>query len=339
MRVSIEANPKAHSIRYEGDSPRCRQLLKSFIGENYIEALLQSDEIQRFFAQWLKERDNHASRETQKQELKHLHRMAQQYPELATLEAELEGQRIDLRNNVARKSIKVSISRIIGEGFLKRMQDVINSNANITAPMENGFIVFSATLMTGLRPTEWWWAELYRAHENPHCLVPNPTLRVRTAKTKPEQEQQWRDLVLEGFGEPQIGMIRSAIEVVGPLTKVQHGYLSNGLRRVAMAAAESPEEQEVVQELDIGAARKLYAVEALREGRGKRKVAGALGHTSDGNLRHYSEGDIYRERMMRYPLATITEQAELEVKEILRSFLSTRQGQTPTTPDSGIDQG
>ena len=299
--------------------------MKAFIEENYIDALMEHPNIQQHFAQWLKTRKTHASKETQKGELRHLHRMASKFSELATLENEIEKQRIDSHNNVARTSIKVSISRVIDEQFLKRMQAQINSESErITKTMIYGFVVFSATLMTGVRPHEWWSAQLFRERQNPECQLDHPTLHVVTGKTKPYQQQQTRNLVLEGFGDAQLDMIQHAIEIVQPMSKVQHGYLSNGLRRLASMTAQNEEEKAVVKQLDIGAARKLYAVEALRDSRSQRQVAGALGHTSDGNLRHYSEGDIYCSRMMRYPLARITEEAEGQIKEHLKKFLDSR---------------
>lgn len=326
MRITIEENPKATQTRFEGDSPRCRQLMKGFVAESYVEALFEQPEIQKRFAQWLEERESEASRETRKEELRHLRRMAQRHPELATLEAEVEKQLIDLRNNVANKSTKVEISRVIDEGFLRRMQTIIGENQQVTQVMENGFVVFSASLMTGLRPSEWWDAALYDAHANPHCPSEHPTLRVRTLKQKDETDR-YRNLILDGFQQPQLAMVESAISVVAPMSAVQHGYLSNGVRRLAMRAAEDEADQEIVANLDMAGARKLYAVEALREGRSKRQVAGSLGHTSDGNLRHYSEGDIYCPRKMRYPLARISEEDELAVKENLKNFLAKHKDQ------------
>ncbi|TBW57459.1 hypothetical protein EZI54_07310 [Marinobacter halodurans] len=342
MKIQIEANPDAQPDEYEGDTVRCGQLLRSFVAETYVASLMREPEVQRYFAGWMARRQSNASRETLRNELKKLHKMAGSYPELSVLEAELEKQIIDTRNRVAKKSVKVGISRMIDERFIWRMQSVLNDQPSVTEPMRNGFVVFSATLMTGVRPTEWWKTQLFGPRENDQLQSDHPTLRVQTGKVKAGETPRVRNLILEDFEQAQLGMIEMAIETVRPMSAVQLGYLSNGLRRVAAYAVEGPEEESLLEELELASARKLFAVEALRDNRSKKQVAGALGHTSDGNLRHYSEGDIYCERKMRYPLARISKDDEGKVKEHLKEFLASRQqeqeailNQTDPTPKSG----
>jgi hypothetical protein len=320
MKIELSLNRLAPEIDLEQEEVRCRQLLRTFVALRFTEALIEKPEIQKAFIEWLETRDSKSSNETQRWELRRLRAMAEKYPRLSTLEEEAERVLLDTRNVVTDKSTKAAISRMIDEDFLKRMRTRVNEGVGTTDNMKNAFLVFSATLMTGLRSTEWANCELIEADEKkgrPARLI------VQTAKTK-KTDPEPRELILEDFAAPHLNVIRAAIEAANSLTSHQFGHLSTSLRKVAAAAVRDEKEESLLPSLDLGSARKMFAVESLRENRTKRAVAGALGHTTIVNLRWYAQGDIHQERGTRYPLAKISHEAEMRVRDTLKEYTDSK---------------
>lgn len=320
MKIEVSLNRLAPEIDLEQEEVRCRQLLRTFVADRFTETLIEHPEIQKAFVEWLESRDNKASSETQRWELRRLRAMAEKHPRLSTLEEEAERVLLDTRNVVADKSTKAAISRMIDEDFLKRMRTAVNQGVGTTDNMKNAFLVFSATLMTGLRSTEWSHCELIESNEK--TGMP-PILIVQTAKTKKSNPDP-RELILEDFAAPHLNVIRAAIGVAENLTTHQFGHLSTSLRKVASAAVRNDKEESLLPHLDLGSARKMFAVESLRDNRSKRAVAGALGHTTIVNLRWYAQGDIYKERGTRYPLARISNAAEMNVRDTLKEYTDSK---------------
>lgn len=325
MKISIPILPPASELVLSEEETRCRQLMQSFIAERYTESLMEVPEIQKAFVGWLEDRSRTASHKTMRWEFRRLRSMAARHPALSTLEREAERVLLDTRNVVANKSIKAAISRLIDEKFLKEMQAAITRPDGITDTMRNAFVLFSATLMTGLRPTEWRTASLLRSGPLASKHGGNAVLVVQTAKARGEAELE-RTLVLEDFRSPHLDMVESAIEIAGHLTNQQLGHLSTGLRRLAQHADREPHEDEALSALDLSSGRKMFAVECLRDSRSKKEVAAAMGHTTTVNLRWYAQGDIHMARAMRYPLAKATREAALSVRDTLQEFKDRQSG-------------
>jgi hypothetical protein len=320
MKIELSLNRLAPEIDLEQEEVRCRQLLRTFVAERFTESLIEHQEVQKAFVEWLEGRDNKSSNETQRWELRRLRAMAEKHPRLSTLEEEAERVLLDTRNIVTDKSTKAAISRMIDEDFLKRMRTVVNRETGVTDNMKNGFLVFSAILMTGLRPSEWPTCQLVPPNDksgDPYTLI------VTTAKTK-KADPAPRVLILEDFGAAHLNVIRAAIEAAKNLSSHQFGHLSTSLRKVASAAVRDDKEEALLPSLDLGSGRKMFAVESLRDNRSKRAVAGALGHTTIVNLRWYAQGDVYQERGTRYPLAKISGAAELRVRDTLKEYTDSK---------------
>jgi hypothetical protein len=318
MKIHVPLNPPLTELNLSDEESRCRQLMQSFVSERYTEALMETPEVQKAFVSWLEDRSREASKKTRRWEFRRLKAMAAQHPVLSTLEREAERFLLETRNTVVNKAEKAAVSRLVTEDFLKRMQSALSRENGITPTMRNALVLFSATLMTGLRPTEWRTAKLYRSGD-PLAVSGIPRLIVQTAKGK-DGEARERVLVLEGFSTPQLDMLESAIGISGDLTNAQLGHLSTGLRRLGRFAVETAESEAVLSSLELSSARKMFAVECLREGRSEKEVAAAMGHTTTVNLRWYAQGDIYRDRAMRYPLARVTEEAAMAVRDTLQEF-------------------
>jgi hypothetical protein len=320
MKIEISLNRLAPEIDLEKEEVRCRQLLRTFVAERFTDTLIEHPEVQKAFVEWLESRDNKASNDTQRWELRRIRAMAEKYSRLSTLEEEAERVLLDTRNIVKDKSTKAAISRMVDEDFLKRMKTAVNERPGTTENMKNAFLVFSATLMTGLRSTEWPTCELVEANDKKGLPA---KLIVQTAKTK-KTDPEPRELILQDFAAPHLNVLRAAIEVGRNLTSHQFGHLSTSLRKIAALAVRNDKEESLLPGLDLGSGRKMFAVESLRDNRSKRAVAGALGHTTIVNLRWYAQGDIYQERGTRYPLAKISEEAEIRVRDTLKEFTDSK---------------
>lgn len=324
MKIQVPLNPPLSEINLDQEEARCRQLMQSFVSERYTEALMEVPEVQKAFVGWLENKNREASRKTRRWEFRRLKSMASKHPELSTLEREAERFLLETRNTVANKSEKAAVSRLITEHFLKKMQSALSRANGITPTMRKAIVIFNATLMTGLRPDEWKSARLVReASTMPGARGPH--MIVQTAKGKSDESRE-RMLLLSGFSAPQLDMIESAITLAGGLTNPQLGHLSTGLRRLGRYAAETPQDEDALASLELSSARKMYAVEALREGRSEKEVAAAMGHTTTVNLRWYAQGDVYRDRAMRYPLARASEEAAMAVRDTLQEFKDSGRG-------------
>lgn len=322
MKIKISGMNRPNQLKIEEQEARVQQMLRMFVAENFTAAIMEEPEAQVGFARWLDERASNSSRETRRREWRSLLRMAEQNPRLKTLQDEIEERLIDDRNVVPNKSINVKLSRMIDEEFLRRIQKAVESQPEITKHQRYAFILFSASLMTGLRVSEWAGAELDFREGQPVAAAQDqahPRLHVRGAKAR-KHESRPRTLILEGFTASHRHMIQSAIEIAQALSPAQLGKLSTSLRKVSEYGVSSEEELELLVDLDLKIGRKMYTVEALREGRPKKQVAGVLGHTTIVNLRWYAHGDIYRERAMRYPLARVAEEDAQRVRDTLREL-------------------
>jgi hypothetical protein len=322
MKVKISGAGRDNDLDIEGQEARVQQMMRMFVAEQFTAAIMEEPDAQVMFARWLDERESNSSRETRRREWRSLLRMADSHPRLKTLHDEVEERLINDRNIVPNKAINVGLSRMIDEGFLRRIQRAIESQPGITEHQRHAFILFSATLMTGLRISEWPEATLDLPGTTPAAAEGNDRnaiLRVKGAKAK-KDEHRPRSLILEGFTPTHQHIIKSAIEIAQSLTMTQMGKLSTSLRKISEFGIGSEDQLELLAELDLKTGRKMYTVEALRDGRAKKQVAGTLGHTTTVNLRWYAHGDIYRDRAMRYPLARVAEDDAQKVRDTLKEY-------------------
>lgn len=329
MKIKIAGVKRPNQLKIEQQDSRVQQMLRMFVAENFTAAIMEEPEAQVWFARWLDERKSKSSRETRRREWRSLLRMAEKNPHLKTLHDEIEERLIDDRNVVPNKAINVKLSRMIDEEFLRRVQKAIESESGITEHQRHAFILFSASLMTGLRVSEWAEARLEVPENQPAAAAAthaHPRLVVKGAKARKEESRP-RTLLLEGFNSTHRHIIQSAIEIAGSLSTSQMGKLSTSLRKVAEYGVSSEEQLELLAELDLKTGRKMFTVEALRDGRPKKQVAGTLGHTTIVNLRWYAHGDIYRDRAMRYPLARVAEEDAQKVRDTLKELEDRRREQ------------
>jgi len=308
-------------LKIEEQDQRVQQMMRSFVAEQFTASIIEEPEAQVMFAQWLENRNRRSSRETQRKEWRKLLKVASETPSLKMLEREVERRLIDGRNVVPNKSVNVDISRMIDERFLRKMQEAMESSPEVTEDQRHAFVVFSATLMTGLRVSEWPEAKLEVPEQVPAAAdeAVHPKLHVQGAKGKKDEDRP-RTLILEGFNATHQHLIGSAIEIAKRLTPAQIGKLSMSLRTLGEYGIADVSQKDILADLSLKSGRKMFTVEALRDRRSKQQVAGALGHTTTVNLRWYANGDIYRDRAMRYPLAKVAQEDAQKVRDTLKEY-------------------
>jgi len=304
----------------ESLTPRAKGLLERYIKERFFDALLYQTEIQKDFANWLEAdlEQSTASNKTKRGVIRQLRSAAEASPFADTLAEEMDRLNFDARNNVPNKKINFELSHMIDTAFLNQMAALAQDSEN---PMieRKGLMLFAATLMVGLRTSEWQTAELVK--DNPTIQPgenrPCPYLVVQTAKTR-KSDPEPRVLMLDGFDEGALQMIQTCIDFMRDISK---GYVSQLVSRMRVGilkiCAGDAHLFELAKHVDMRTARKIYTVECRRERRSPEAVAAALGHTTTNNLRWYAQGDIKCARKTNIPLARAPEQAVAGIRDPL----------------------
>lgn len=140
-----------------------------------------------------------------------------------------------------------------------------------------------ASRLTGLRPSEWEWADLIEVEGE-------PALRVKNGKaTHGRGNGETRTLILEQLTEEEVDSIRELNEmIVGYVTEIPFDKLQNllrlYLRRVGRACLGKRPKYPCLYSL-----RHQFAADAKLSGASKQEVAAMLGHASDATAgKHYA---------------------------------------------------
>ena len=312
MKIQIPLHPIQKSASLEQADPRVTQLLKTFVSQKYAEALLADPHVQREFAEWLKRKPSDASTKTTRWELRRVKQYADGHPDMGILSDEIDQSLHQMGSSVANAAAKAKLAELVDEEFLKRLQEYA-IRVDTTETARNAYILFTSTLMTGLRPSE--WGEVALMSEGGR-----PMLKVKNAKQKSGLEAE-RILYLDTFKPAHTALIVQSIKIAGESTSPQQfGKHSGALRRLVKRAG-LIEEDELLSVFDLSTGRKIYAMESARSGKTEKHIAACLGHLTTFNLKWYLQGEIQDARFMRYPLATVDREAENNVRDTLVDVL------------------
>lgn len=333
--MQILINLSKHEPIFEEDNldPRVRSLMETYIKERFFDALMYQAEVQKDFAQWVEEHQKHsrANLKTKRWEIRKIRQAAEHGINTATLYREMDRLHFDSRNNVPNKQVNFELSRLVDMSFINQMAKEAQ-NPDVPVTQRRGLMLFGATLMVGLRTSEWQTARLVK--DNPPLLdgesAAHPILIVQTAKTRKEDPEP-RILVLDEFDPGALHMVEACIDMTREMNNGHLGQLVSGMRKAMLRLAKDAEMQELLQHVDMKTARKIFTVESRREGRSPESVAAALGHTTTNNLRWYAQGDIYCDRLTDIPLARSTKEATLKVRDPLAELNQRKQlqGESP----------
>lgn len=296
----------------ENLNSRARGLLEQYIKERFFDALIYQTEVQKDFANWLEahQEKSTATTKTKRWEIRQIRSAAESSPFTETLAEEMDRLNFNARNNVPNKEVNFKLSHMIDTGFLNKMA-TIGQDPESPIIERKGLMLFAATLMVGLRTSEWQTAKLVVDSPTlqPGEAKPHPYLIAQTAKTR-KADPEPRILILEGFDDGALQMLQTCIDFMAEASK---GYVSQIISRMRVAilkiCAGDAELFELAKHIDMRTARKIYTVEVRRSGRTPEQTAAALGHTTTNNLRWYAQGDIKCPRKTNIPLARSTNHA------------------------------
>lgn len=333
MQILINLTEHTPIFQSENTDPRVRSLMERYIKERFFDALMYQSEVQKDFAKWLEDhqKQSQANLKTKRWEIRKIRQAAEHGINTATLYREMDRLHFDARNNIPNKQVNHELSHLIDMTFINRMANEAQ-NPDVPVTQRQGLMLFGATLMVGLRTSEWQTARLIR--DDPHLLdgesAAYPILIVQTAKTRKEDPEP-RILVLEEFDRGALHMIEACIDMTREMNNGSLGQLVSGMRKAMLRLAEDAQTQELLQHVDMKTARKIFTVESRREGRSPESVSAALGHTTTNNLRWYAQGDIYCDRLTDIPLARPAKEATLKIRDPLAELneRKQRQGETP----------
>jgi len=304
----------------ESLTPRAKGLLEQYIKERFFDALLYQSEVQKDFSNWLEayQEKSTAANKTKRGVIRQLRSAAEASPFTETLAEEMDRLNFDARNNVPNKQINFELSHLIDTAFLNKMA-MLAQNQEVPVIERKGLMLFAATLMVGLRTSEWQTAELVKDNpaRQPGETTAHPYLVVQTAKSR-KTDPEPRLMMLEGFDEGALQMIQTCLNF---MREVNKGYISQIVSRMRVAllkiCAGDAELFELAKHIDMRTARKIYTVEARRAGRTPEQVAAGLGHTTTNNLRWYAQGDIKCARKTNIPLARAPHKAVQAIRDPL----------------------
>jgi len=322
---------------------RSRSLMETYIKERFFDNLMYHEAVQKDFAVWLEahQKNSQASPKGKRLEIRKIRSAAEKGLNTTTLLGEMERLHFDARNNVPDKQINFGLSHLIDTDFLARMAKQAG-NPDVPITQRRGLMLFGATLMVGIRTSEWTTARLIS--DNPPVLPGEtsayPILVIQTAKTR-KADPEPRYLILEGFDRGALGMIEACIDMTASMTNGHLGQLVSGMRQAMLRVADNPEAFELIEHIDMKTARKVFTVESRRDKYSPEAVSAALGHTTTNNLRWYAQGDIHCERLTDIPLARASLNAVKKVRDPLADFNERKQlaGGKPLSgyPDLGTD--
>lgn len=336
MQILINLDDQ-HPIFDEANlDPRARNLMEKYIKERFFNTLMYQNEVQADFAAWLEahQKKSDASQSTKRWEIRRLRSGAESGINTETLFREMDRLHLNARNNVPNKKINYEISHLIDTTFINRMAKEAQ-NQNVPLNQRRGLMLFGATLMVGLRTSEWSTAKM--AIENPPTLPGEtgayPLLIVQTAKTR-KAEPESRALILDEFDQGALRMVEACVDMTQGMSNGSLGQLISGMRRAMLRFAEDADTQDLIQHIDMKTARKIFTVESRRENRSPESVSAALGHTTTNNLRWYAQGDTHCERLTDIPLARAPYETTKKVRDPLEDF-NKRKQQAGEAPISG----
>ena len=342
MQILINLDSTHPIFPGDGIEPRAKALMESYIKERFFDSLMYQEEVQKDFAAWLEahQSGSTASLQTKRQEIRKIRSAAEKGINTATLFREMDRLHFDARNNVPDKQVNFGLSHLIDTDFINRMaKEAQDLSASLT--QRRGLMLFGATLMVGIRTSEWTTARLIQ--DNPPILpgetTAHPILVVQTVKTR-NSDPDPRYLVLEGFSRGALGMIEACVEMTATMNNGHLGQLVRGMRQAMIRITDDPAALELIEHIDMKTARKIFTVESRRENRSPEAVSAALGHTTTNNLRWYAQGDIHCERITDIPLARASLNAAKKIRDPLAEFNERKQlagGKSLTGyPDLGI---
>ena len=316
--------------------------MESYIKEKFFDSLMYQEEVQKDFAAWLEihQSGSTASPQTKRQDIRRIRLAAEKGINTSALARVMERLDFNARNNVPNKQTNFALSHLIDTDFINRMAKEAQS-ATVSLTQRRGLMLFGATLMVGIRTSEWTTARLIQ--DNPPVLpgetTAHPILVVQTVKTR-KIDPDPRYLILEGFDRGALGMIDACIEMTSTMTNGHLGQLVSGMRQALTRIATGPDAYELMAHIDMKTARKIFTVESRREHRSPEAVSAALGHTTTNNLRWYAQGDIHCDRLTDIPLARATLNATKKIRDPLAELNERKQlagGKSLTGyPDLGI---
>lgn len=301
--------------------------MEQYIKDRYFNALMYQTEVQKDFAHWLEAHQKHseANQSTKRWEIRRIRSAAEAGVNTETLRREMDRLNFNARNNVPNKQINHDLSLLIDTTFINRMAREAQ-NPEVSLNQRRGLMLFGATLMVGLRTSEWTTARIVM--DNPPLLpgetTAYPILIVQTAKTRKDDPEP-RILVLDEFDRGALNMIEACIQMTADMNKGHLGQLVSGMRKAMLRLAEDTETRDLLQHIDMKTARKIFTVESRREKRSPEAVSAALGHSTTNNLRWYAQGDIHCERLTDIPLARATHEATKQVRDPLAELNERKQ--------------
>ena len=301
--------------------------MESYIKEKFFDSLMYQEEVQKDFAAWLEahQSGSTASPQTKRQDIRRIRLAAEKGMNTSTLARAMEYLDFNARNNVPNKQVNFALSHLIDTDFITRMaKEALDLSASLT--QRRGLMLFGATLMVGIRTSEWTTARLIQ--DNPPILpgetAAHPILVIQTVKTR-KTDPEPRYLVLEGFSRGALGMIEACIEMTEGKSKGYLGQLVSAMRKAMTRIATDQESFELTAHIDMKTARKIFTVESRRENRSPEAVSAALGHTTTNNLRWYAQGDIHCDRLTDIPLARATLNATKKIRDPLAELNERKQ--------------
>lgn len=171
-----------------------------------------------------------------------------------------------------------------------------------------------ATLMTGLRPSEWATAKLLRSKEAPAVL------RVTNAKaTQGRANGQFRNIVLDGMSNAELSMIENMLASLARFNDRSHIGANDAIRRVSryLYTASKKCFPTSRKAISLYSYRHQFAANAKQAGLTKAEVAALMGHGSDETA-----GRNYARRVSgRGGIKVSAQAAEVaKVREIARPY-------------------